>query len=69
MFCVDAGPDFDWCRVCGRGMVCTDEATPQPSALSEAVRKAQGKHLTGDEIERAILATHPPGCSCGKHGG
>lgn len=18
-FCIDAGPDFDWCRVCGRG--------------------------------------------------
>lgn len=28
MFCVDAGLDFDWCRVCGRGLPI-EPPTPQ----------------------------------------
>lgn len=40
---------------------------PKPlSPLQEAVRKARG-HYTGEEVERMILATHPPGCPCKHH--
>ena len=65
VFCVDAGSDFDYCRVCGRGA----DPDPEPEAsapILEAIRKARGA-LTGPEVERAILATHPPDCTCGKH--
>jgi hypothetical protein len=48
------------------------EATYEPpkplSPLQEAVRKARG-HYTGEEVERMILATHPPGCPCKHHSG
>ena len=36
------------------------------SDLSEAIRKARGD-LTGEEIERMILATHPQSCPCIHH--
>jgi len=65
-FCIDAGADFDWCRVCGRGQPQPAEPETYASPLQEAVRKARGD-LTGAEVVQAILATHPPGCNCGKH--
>lgn len=43
---------------------------PKPlTPLREAVRRAQGKHFTGEEIEGMILATHPPHCPCRHHAG
>lgn len=52
VFCIDAGLDFDWCRVCGRGL---PEPEPEPeSPVLEAVRKARG-HLTGEEVCRRSL--------------
>lgn len=65
-FCIDAGADFDYCRVCGRGEPTPPAVQPQASPLLEAVRKARGDY-TGAEVEHMILATHPPDCACGKH--
>lgn len=38
-FCIDAGADFDWCRVCGRGL--PDEQPEPKSNLAEAIEKAR----------------------------
>lgn len=48
-FCVDAGPDFDWCRMCGRGL----PEGPMPCVLPMtgvrlAVRLAKGGPLSTD---------------------
>lgn len=46
-FCADAGPDFDYCRICGRG----EEAklTVEPlTGLRLAVRVAKGSPLSTD---------------------
>lgn len=67
VFCVDAPEvDFDYCRACGRGKTGEPIPPPLPSIL-DAIRKVRGNY-TGAEIERMILATHPAGCDCGKHG-
>jgi hypothetical protein len=68
-FCIDAGADFDWCRVCGRGLpdAASEMPEPAPAPILKAIRKARG-HLTGPEVVQATLATHPPDCDCGKHG-
>jgi hypothetical protein len=51
--CVDMPPD-EWCRACGRNEPRPPEPPPELSPLREAVRKAQGKHLTADEIRDSI---------------
>jgi hypothetical protein len=66
-FCCDAGADFDYCRVCGRG----EQPSPPPRdvgtnsrarddlcrrvPLLEACRIASGR-LTGDEVVASIEA-------------
>lgn len=64
--CAGAMPPGEWCRACGFGQPEPNRPAPRAPVL-EAIRKARG-HLTGEEVVQAILATHPPGCDCGKHG-
>jgi hypothetical protein len=64
--CVGAMPDGEWCRACGLGKPELPAKSEPRSPILEAVRKARG-NLTGAEVVESILATHPPGCGCGKH--
>lgn len=45
--CVDAGADFDWCRVCGRGEPEEPAVIPM-SGLRLTIRQAFGGPLTSD---------------------
>ena len=53
--CIDAGMDFDWCRVCGRGRPEIPLAPDPESPLSRSARVASGK-LNGDEVVAGIEA-------------
>jgi hypothetical protein len=64
--CIGAMPDGEWCRACGFGKPKSPAKSESRSPILEAVRKARGD-LTGAEVVESILATHPPGCDCGKH--
>jgi hypothetical protein len=52
--CVGAMPDGEWCRACGEGRPAGRVPEPPRPGLAEAVRVAEGKRLTGGEIEQSI---------------
>lgn len=64
-FCIDAGMDFDWCRVCGRGM-------PQSAFTPEQQARIAARAA---EIERRLQPLfdgrgcgHPPDPIAERHG-
>lgn len=61
MFCADAGMDFDYCRVCGRG---------EPERLAEPVRRplfdGSGCGHPPDPIAQRVIGDDAWACHCGR---
>jgi hypothetical protein len=69
-FCIDAGPDFDWCRVCGRGKpehadrqkierMLGEPATPRGAVEEWTIRVCECGFPLGATLAAIRLVTCP----------